>query len=251
MNTTPLISVVTITWNAAGVIAPTLASLRAQTCSDFEHVVIDGASSDATLELVRRDGVPGARILSEPDRGLYDAMNKGLHLARGRYVVFLNAGDAFFAPDTLERYARAARTGADIIYSDTVIVDSDGRITAPRHLSVPERLTAGSFARGMLICHQAFMVRRDIAPDYDLTYKLSADYDWTIRCIRSADPDRCINLHCVGIRYLSDGLTDRRAMESLKERFRVMAKHYGTLTAVARHISFIPRLLRRRLAGRR
>ena len=218
---------------------------------NYEHVVIDGASSDATLELVRRDGVPGARILSEPDRGLYDAMNKGLHLARGRYVVFLNAGDAFFAPDTLERYARAARTGADIIYSDTVIVDSDGRITAPRHLSVPERLTAGSFARGMLICHQAFMVRRDIAPDYDLTYKLSADYDWTIRCIRSADPDRCFNLHCVGIRYLSDGLTDRRAMESLKERFRVMAKHYGTLTAVARHISFIPRLLRRRLAGRR
>lgn len=251
MNTAPLISVITITWNAAEVIAPTLASLRSQTCHDFEHVVVDGASRDETLELVRRQGVEGARILSEPDGGLYDAMNKGLHMARGRYVVFLNAGDAFFASDTLERYARAARKGADIIYSDTVIVGPDGHIRAPRHLSAPETLTRKSFAAGMLVCHQAFMVRRDIAPDYNLDYKLSADYDWTIRCIEASDPSRCINLHCVGIRYLSDGLTDRRAAQSLTERFRIMARHYGTFTAVVRHISFIPRLLRRRLAGRR
>lgn len=229
----PLISVITITFDAEKTIGVTMASVAGQTCRDYEHVVIDGASRDGTLAIAR--GYAGVRILSEPDRGLYDAMNKGLRMARGEYVLFLNAGDTFHSPDILEAYARRARLGDDIIFGDTVIVDPDRRELGPRHYSAPQHLTVKSFSRGMLICHQAFMVRRHIAPEYDLRYRFSADYDWTIRCIKASDPKKCTNLGIVTTDYLSDGLTDRNKLRSLRERYHVMAVHYGHASALRRH----------------
>lgn len=255
----PLISIITITYNAAPVIRPTLESLNAQTFRDFEHLVIDGASKDDTVSIVS-EMCPDSIIRSEPDRGLYDAMNKGLRAAKGKYLLFLNAGDALHAPDTLQRYAEATgingsrirnridnadsiRSCADIIYGDTVVVDADRNFVKPRHLSVPERLTFRSFGNGMLVCHQAFMVRRDLAPEYDLQYRFSADYEWTLRCLKSADPDHNVNLHTVTIDYLSDGMTDKNHSASLKERFRIMCHYYGTIPTLLRHIRFLLRHL--------
>lgn len=244
----PLISVITVCYNAAETIIPTLRSVREQMCENIEHLIIDGASSDETLSLCRREGRFGLRVMSEPDDGLYDAMNKGLGMARGEYVVFLNAGDTFASPDTLSHYAAAAVTGSpDIIYGDTVLVDSGGNVLGPRHLQAPQRLTKESFSHGMLICHQAFMVRKEIAPLYSLQYRFSADYDWTIRCIEAAEPEKCVNLNEVTIRYLRDGLTGANHKASLQERFLIMRRHYGLATAIARHLSFIPRALMRRL----
>lgn len=255
----PLISIITITYNAAPVIRPTLESLNAQTFRDFEHLVIDGASKDDTVSIVS-EMCPDSIIRSEPDRGLYDAMNKGLRAAKGKYLLFLNAGDALHTPDTLRQYAEATGLNgsripnamdntdsilscADIIYGDTVVVDSDRNFVKPRHLSVPERLTFHSFANGMLVCHQAFMVRRDLAPEYDLQYRFSADYEWTLRCLKSADPDHNVNLHTVTIDYLSDGMTDKNHSASLKERFRIMCRYYGTIPTLLRHIRFLLRHL--------
>lgn len=241
----PLISIITITYNAGDVLLPTMESVEEQTFRDFEHIIIDGASSDNTLDIARR--FDGTRILSEPDRGLYDAMNKGLRMAEGNYVVFLNAGDAFRDSDVLSRYAERAAAGDDIIFADTMIVDAERKDIAPRHLTAPKRLTKKSFAEGMLICHQAFMVRRAIAPEYDLRWRFSADYDWTVRCIEKADMSKCTNLEMVAISYLSDGLTDKNKFASLKERYRIMSRHYGTLPTLFRHFRFLLRALRRRL----
>ena len=252
----PLISVITITYNAAPVIRPTLESLNAQTFRNFEHLVIDGASKDDTVSIV--NGMcPDSIVRSEPDRGLYDAMNKGLRAAKGKYLLFLNAGDALHAPDTLQRYADAAYLNrnntpnadsrqryADIIYGDTIVVDSARNFVKPRHLSVPERLTFRSFANGMLVCHQAFMVRRDLAPEYDLHYRFSADYEWTLRCLRASYPNHNVNLHAVAIDYLSDGLTDKNHRASLKERFRIMCRYYGTIPTILRHLRFLLRHLK-------
>lgn len=243
MTGQPLISIITITFNAEKEITPTLESISEQTFRDFEHLVIDGASKDSTLALVRSNG--DARILSEPDKGLYDAMNKGLRLARGKYLIFLNAGDAFHSPDTLEKYAERATAGDDIIYADTVIVDANRKVLKPRHLTAPERLTFESFAQGMLVCHQAFMVRAAIAPEYNLRWRFSADYDWTVRCIKASDAERCTNLHFTAIDYLSDGMTDHNKYASLRERFRIMAHHYGTVPTILRHFGFLLRALRR------
>lgn len=251
LNAEPLISIITITYNAAPHIKPTLSSIREQSFRNFEHLVIDGASTDNTLKLVSEMS-PHSIVKSEPDKGLYDAMNKGLRQARGRFVLFLNAGDAFHAPDTLAKYAEAILESGftpDIVYGDTVIVNSRREVTGPRHLSVPEKLTFQSFANGMLVCHQSFMVRRELAPEYNLNYRFSADYEWTLRCLRRSDPDKNVNLHCVVTDYLSDGLTDKNHKASLRERYRVMCENYGTVPTMLRHVYFALRNLKKELGS--
>lgn len=243
----PLISIITVTFNAAKDLPATLASVGEQSFRDFEHLLIDGASTDNTLSVAREVGGVDIRILSERDKGLYDAMNKGLKRAKGKYVIFLNAGDAFATADILEKYAAAALKKADIIYSDTVVVDEERKIIKPRHLSVPEVLTFDSFSNGMLVCHQAFMVRRTLAPLYNLDYKFSADYDWTIRCLKHSRPENCVNLKCVGIHYLDAGMTEKNKVTSLRERFNIMQRHYGIIRTVGKHLSFIPRAISRKV----
>lgn len=248
MTRTPLISIITITFNAESQLPPTMESVAQQTFQDFEHIIVDGASKDSTLEVARRLGTDSLRILSEPDNGLYDAMNKGLRLAKGSYVLFLNAGDAFHSAGVLAAYAEAAKKKPDIVYADTVIVDKDRKVSGPRHLSAPDILSFESFSKGMLVCHQAFMVRRSLAPFYDTAYRFSADYDWTVKCIRKSAPGRCINLHTVAIDYLSDGMTDHNKIPSLRERFDIMCRHYGTGKTVLNHLSFIGRAIKRKLS---
>lgn len=246
MDGRPLISVITITYNASETLPLTMESVAEQTFKDFEHVVIDGASTDDTISIARKMGTPLLRIISEPDHGLYDAMNKGIKFARGRYLLFLNSGDKFHATDTLQAYADAIeRKNPDIIYGDTDIVDIEGKRLGPRHLSAPAILTVDSFSHGMLICHQAFMVRKDIAPLYDTDYRFSADYDWCIRCIKASRAGDRVNLKMVTIDYLADGMTDHNKKASLIERFKIMAAHYGAMKAIASHMSFIPRAIKR------
>lgn len=246
MTKNPLITIVTITYNAAKVLRPTMDSVHGQSFRNFEHLIIDGASTDSTLEIARQ--YQDARILSEKDHGLYDAMNKGLQMARGKYIIFLNAGDSFHSSDTLAKYADAAQQDADIIYADTVIVDDKRRILRPRHHSAPVRLDKKSFSAGMLVCHQAFMVKRELAPVYDLQYRFSADYDWTIKCIEASNPDSNKNLNMIAIDYLSEGTTDKNRIASLRERYRIMSHHYGALRTFLLHIGFIFRALYRRLS---
>lgn len=239
----PLISIITITFNAESEIGPTLESLNRQTFRNFEHLVIDGASSDNTLSIVKEMS-PDSIVISEPDKGLYDAMNKGLRAAKGEYVLFLNAGDSLHSSDILQRYAD--RQGANIIYGDTIIVDSERNFIKPRHLSAPKKLTFKSFSKGMLVCHQAFMVRRSISPEYDLQYRFSADYEWTLKCLRSSDPTHNVNIEAIAIDYLSDGLTDKNHKASLQERYRIMCRYYGTVPTILRHIGFAVRSILRK-----
>lgn len=245
MTEQPLISLITVTFNAADTISKTLESIQQQNYKDFEHLVIDGASGDNTLDIIKKYNLPQTIVVSEPDKGLYDAMNKGLRRAKGKYVLFLNAGDSFHSSETLARYADACTLNRDIIYGETDIVNDKGEKISDRHLSVPGILTKKSFLNGMLICHQAFMVKKSLAPEYDLAYRLSSDYDWTIKCIASSNPDNCMNLHEVTIDFLSDGMSDKNKWASLKERFIIMKRHYGLIPTIYKHISFIPRAIRR------
>ena len=243
----PLISIITITYNAEKEIAPTMKSVGQQTFSNFEHLIIDGASKDKTVEIANQFSLPKTKIISEPDKGLYDAMNKGLKNATGTYVIFLNAGDTFHSEDTLQKYADEAKKGSHIIYGDTIIVDKERNFIKPRHLDVPTILDAKSFSKGMLICHQAFMVQKDLAPLYDINYRFSADYDWTVKCIKKSDSNKNKNLNCVTIDYLSDGLTNKNKIKSLKERFKIMSNHYGLIPTFFNHLGFIARAIKRKL----
>ena len=241
----PLFSIITVTWNAAGVIAPTMQSVQHQTNSDYEMLIIDGASTDDTLSIVRQASIAALRVFSEPDNGLYDAMNKGIARARGRYLIFLNAGDTFADNTVLARLALLAADNPGVIYGQTQLVDKDRNVVGMRHLTAPKRLTASSFLNGMVVCHQAFVARRDLVPQYDLQYKLSADYDWCIRILRKSEANAYAGPQPI-ISYLADGMTTRHHRASLVERFRIMSRHYGTAKAIVRHLSFIPRFLKRR-----
>ena len=244
----PLFSIITVTWNAAEVIAPTLESVQRQTSSDYEMLIIDGASTDATLNIVRGASISSLRVFSEPDGGLYDAMNKGIARARGQYLIFLNAGDAFASDTVLARLAMLTAGSPGVIYGQTQLVDADREVVGSRHLRAPKRLTVNSFLNGMVVCHQAFVVRRDLVPEYDLKYKLSADYDWCIRVLKESTANAYAGSAPI-ISYLADGMTTRHHRASLWERYRIMCHHYGAGRATMAHLGFIPRYLKRRLRG--
>ncbi len=242
----PLFSIITVTYNAAATIGPTLESVRAQTSQLYEYIVIDGASKDDTVRRVKESGIEPLRIISEPDRGLYDAMNKGLAIARGEYVIFLNAGDRFHSPDTLKLLTDAVMDNdfPGVVYGQTDIVDSEGKRLADRHLTAPRDLTLKSFAEGMVVCHQAFVALRKLTSPFDTNYRFSADYDWCIKVLQRSR--RNLYVDATLIDYLSEGVTTKNRNASLKERFKIMSKYYGFWPTVARHLSFIPRYLRRR-----
>ena len=251
-------SVVTITYNAAAVLQPTLDSVLSQTFPNIEHIIVDGASKDNTVIIAEAykelsdnaENGHKVHIKSEPDRGHYDAMNKGLVRSKGDYVVFLNAGDRFPEADTLEKVALTAEVGDGedlpvVIFGDTDIVDSEGKFLYHRHLQLPESLTWRSFSGGMLVCHQAFYARLDIARKipYDLHYRYSADVDWCIKVMKEGEKQGLLlrNVHAVVALYMEEGQTTKHHRASLCERFNVMCHHYGVLPTIGKHIWFVIR----------
>lgn len=248
-NDIPLFSVVTVTWNAAAVLPPTLRSVESQTCLDYEYLVVDGASSDDTLSLVGQADIVNKRVVSEKDRGLYDAMNKAISLARGTFIVWLNAGDSFADSEVLERLSQLAQENpsADVLYGQTMLVDGSRAVVGPRHLTAPERLDANSFKRGMVVCHQAFIARREVMPEYDLQYRYSADYDWCVKILKRSRGNAYAGERPLIHFLCDDGQTVRHHRASLRERYRIMCRHYGAFTAFVRHLSFVPRALWRKL----
>ena len=262
-------SVVTITYNAEAVLQRTLDSVLCQSYEDVEHLIIDGDSKDTTLAMAESykrqsdtsDNGHQVIIQSEPDRGIYDAMNKGLTQASGDYVVFMNAGDTFPSADTLEQVAHhchLAELPSDerpgVLYGDTNMVDNEGRFLHPRQHRPPQQLTWRSFKKGMLVCHQAFYARTDIAKNvpYDLRYRFSADVDWCIRVMKETER-LGLTLSNAGIvvaNYMEEGTTTKNHKASLRERYLVMQCHYGAVQTFLLHCWFVVRSLLSRFSSR-
>ncbi|MCM1451609.1 MAG: glycosyltransferase [Clostridium sp.] len=243
---TPLFSIITVTFNAAHTIERTVRSVASQTCDLYEHIIMDGASSDDTLKLAAAAGNEKMRIFSKKDNGVYYGMNNGLDVAKGDYVIFLNAGDKFHSRDTLQKMADAimANDYPGIVYGQTDIVDDSGAFLGPRHLTAPAHLTLDSFKRGMVVCHQACAVLRRITGYFNVNYLFSADYEWMIICLQHSRHN--VYVGDVLIDYLSEGVTTSNHKKSLIERFGIMCKYYGTIPTICRHLAFIPRYLKRR-----
>ncbi len=245
-------TVATVTYNAAAVIKRTLDSVGEQDYPYVEHLVIDGNSHDGTVaeflhyqERNAREARHEVNAVSEPDKGIYDAMNKALAMATGDFIIFLNAGDRFHSPDVLSRIAACVDGDTGVVYGDTDIVGSDGGFIRHRRLSPPKRLTSRSFLNGMLVCHQAFFARLSVAKkvNYNLRYRFSADYDWCIRVMRKAERAKLklVNSGIVVADYLDGGMTVKNHRKSLMERFEVMARRYGIIRATAMHVWFVVR----------
>jgi len=239
-------SIITCTFNASATVERTLESIVHQDFADKELIVVDGASKDSTLEIVSRFGESVTKMICEPDKGLYDAMNKGIAEATGSYLIFLNAGDKFHGDDTLSRVADKLKGNEDVVYGETDVVDDNGKFLRSRRLKAPDELSWESFKKGMLVCHQAFWVKRELALDipYDLNYRYSSDVDWCIRIMKHSTI--LFNSGEILIDYLNEGMTTVNRKASLMERFAIMRKHYGLLCTVGNHLWFVVRAVVKR-----
>lgn len=242
----PTVSIITITYNAGRFLERTIQSILAQQATDYEYLIIDGASKDDTLDIIKRYENQITNWISEPDRGLYDAMNKGLHQATGQYVWFMNAGDELHDSQTLSNLLdRIKASNADVYYSDALFVRDDGTPVGLRSQvtphTLPQHLTWEDMALGMKVCHQAFVVKRSIAPDY-LTTNLSADLDWEIRCLKAAQKAEFMSF--ILCKYLIGGLSVQQHRRSLIDRFKVLVMHFGLFTTLLNHARIIRRAKR-------
>ena len=241
-------SIITVAYNAEAVLGRTIDSVFQQTYPDIEYIIIDGNSNDETLSLIKRKESESGdksgftfKWISEPDNGIYDAMNKGLSIATGDYICFLNAGDSLKKSSILSDLASVLklRNMPDIIYGETDLVDSENKVISSRRLKTPQNLTWKSFRMGMLVCHQAFILKRSIAPEYDLQYRYSSDFDWCIRCMKKAWT--IVNSEIILINYQYEGTTTANRSSSLKERYKIMCKYYGIIPTQIRHLWFAVR----------
>ncbi|RAH96503.1 glycosyl transferase [Acuticoccus sediminis] len=182
------ISILTPCRNASATIAHTIESVLAQDHADFEHLILDGASTDGTLGMVARFGDPRIRVASAPDRGMYDALNAGLRRYRGEAVGVLNADDAYHDRTALSRIADALRH-ADIVHGDLDFVADHGRKRVVRRWRAPAE-AAGGFRSGWMPAHPTFYVRRAVAEavgPFDLSLETAADYDYMLRAVELHD----------------------------------------------------------------
>lgn len=182
MNKVPKLSIITVNLNNKDGLKKTLASVSSQTCRDFEYIVVDGASTDGSTEIISENSQQITRWLSEKDRGIYDAMNKGIQLSEGEYCLFMNAGDTFLEKDSLEKaLEQMAKNPADII-SYSVIYDY-----GHRHYehAPPKKINFGHFFIGGLH-HQGTLIRRELFNKiglYDTSFRIAADWAFFVTAI--------------------------------------------------------------------
>ncbi len=229
----PKLSVITIVYNNVRDIERTMLSVLNQTYRNIEYIIIDGGSVDGTKDIIYNYKSRLTQFISEPDQGIYDAMNKGLSLATGDYVLFMNSGDEIYSPETVKEVFET-ESSADIYYGETEMFNDRWESLGQRRHCAPENFNWKSFKYGMSISHQAIYVKRSIAGPFDLQYKYSADIDWIIRAAKNASS--MVNTHTFVAKYLVGGVSKKKHLASLKERFKIFTKYYGLVPNLVNHV---------------
>lgn len=236
-NKTPFLSIITVVYNNLSGLIHTFESIKSQTCTDYEWIVIDGGSKDGTKEWLSKLDMENMQYVSEKDQGLYDAMNKGLTRASGAYVWFMNSGDSIFSMDTVQ-ILKTCSLGKDVLYGETMLVDVSGKALGIRSEKttrvLPNKMTRFSMIRGMVVCHQSFIPKRSIATLYNLKYRFSADIDWVISCLSKTKAIH--NCESILSNYLVGGLSAQNQKTGWKERWKIYVTHYGFLYTFGAHI---------------
>ncbi len=225
----PLISVITISYNAEREIGKTIESVLAQNFTDYEYVFVDGASKDGTVAVIEsyRERFEAAgvhyRVTSEPDKGIYDAMNKSVDRAEGEWLVMMNAGDCFADANVLRDMFAGKKYDADIVYGDTIQVESCKGVVYRRETAAAPADTIGN---GMPFCHQSVFVRGAVMKEYgfDTSYKISADYDLFLRCYK--DGKKFAHVRRVVSVFDCSGVSSSNAAAA-KAEASAMRKKYG------------------------
>lgn len=222
----PLVSIVTVVRNDPGRLRRTLESVSRHKNERIEYLVVDGASTDATLELIRSHQGLIDRWVSEQDAGIYDAMNKAVGLCRGHFIMFLNAGDELLVD--IAALVQGAPDVCVLQYGKANMLLPDGSLSyvKGKRLKSPRR-----FLKGMPLCHQAILYRRDVMPSYDTSFRIMSDRLLSYRMISKYGLERTSFIDAALVNYYEDGFSNQVSAEVWREeqnRFyrSIGKKHY-------------------------
>ncbi|MHB1922759.1 MAG: glycosyltransferase family 2 protein [Chitinophagaceae bacterium] len=233
----PCISIITVCYNAEHFIEQSIQSVVGQSYPNIEYILVDGRSTDHTLEIIERFSPRISRIISEKDQGLYDAMNKGIAAATGDYIYFLNADDQLYDAQVISRLFSDCKA-ADAYYGETVMVGELGTELGLRSSITPHQLTRQlswkSLRWGMLVSHQAFIIKRSLCVQYDVHYKICADIDWMIRCLKQCEIISFQDL--IICKFRMGGKSKQHQSLAWKERFFILQKHFGFFPNLYHHL---------------
>ncbi len=237
----PVISIITIVYNGEVLLERTIKSVINQTYSSIQYIIIDGNSKDKTVDNIRKYSNKISFWQSEPDKGLYDAMNKGIKAATGDYLLFINAGDELFDSNTIENIVKSSRTLPDIYYGETLMVDTAFQPLGTRSETTPHKLPKQlkwqDMAYGMVVCHQSILVKRSVAELYNTNHPFCADIDWIIKALKKSSS--VVNVGFNVSRYLKGGLSDKKLKQSLVDRFKVLSEHFGLVRTIFSHVFIV------------
>ena len=229
----PKISVVTVVRNAVDALRSTVESVVAQTYDNIEYVIIDGASTDGTVDYVKKLGPRVDKFVSEPDKGIYDAMNKGIDASTGDFLIFMNAGDVFYSTETVSKIFEGNEYSEfGVVYGDVAKMAFDG-------VAVVKKAGEPRYSHRMFFCHQSAFYRREelVKEKFDISHRMSADihqvkrlYKKDVRFIRVDVPVAIFDTGGISNVRRSDGLRDNisvvRELDGIIDRLRLLPKLY-------------------------
>lgn len=246
------VSIVTVTYNSAATIEEALNSVDLQSYENIEHIVVDGGSTDETVQLVKRHSRRLSQLISEPDNGIYDAMNKGLRLATGEIVGFLNGDDMLASKDAIQFIVQAASDdGAKAFFGDLLYIDPSRQNPLVRYWR------AGTFSRqklrsGWMPPHPTLYVKRSMMEDlggFDASLKIAADYEFMLRLF-STPKLRAIYIHQVLVKMRVGGISNaslRTVILKSREDLSALRKHRigGLPTLFCKNLRKLPQFFAR------
>jgi glycosyltransferase involved in cell wall biosynthesis len=218
---TPLVSIVTVVFNAKDDVEKTIKSVMNQTYNNIEHIVIDGSSNDGTVEVIKKYENHIDYWISQEDDGIYDAMNKGIKAAKGDWINFMNAGDVFFEPKTLDKVGFGMHKESSLIYGNSII-NNKVEFTAPLN-----QLKYGV----IMACHQSMFFSLDLKHRsyvyYDLSYRVNADYELVNRLYLAFNSFSKLNQTIA--KYKGDGFSTLFIWQLRRDRYRALYNNYGII----------------------
>lgn len=243
ISTSPLITIITVVYNGKKELEDTLLGIINQTYQNIEYIIVDGGSKDGTLEIVKQYEDHIDYWISEPDKGIYDAMNKGVSLSNGDFVIFMNAGDGFYDLDVLSKASMYIDSDTDVLYGNTLMKypDQDDRMWKAYNIN--------DLWKTMITSHQSMLFRRSSLLDhpFDLSYRISSDYETILYLYYRGDKFKYLPFTVSY--FMNDGISQQYMMTRIYERWRAVRKYNSTFEINLFYIKIILKRLYEKYKG--